>query len=110
MSGSAMYPFLVEFALQHFNAHFQHLSDSYQLELNARKDVVGELIHDDSFVQSYNDNLSSYQDPFARCLESVSWPKVSDFVNVKFVSKCLFELSSSKYFIFLLSKHLQEIQ
>jgi hypothetical protein len=51
-------------------------------------------IHDDSFVQCYENNLFSYEDHFPRCLESISWPKISDFANGKCVSKFFFELSS----------------
>jgi len=98
-----------EVSLQCFEAYFQPLSSSYQLDLNTSKDVVSGLVHDDSLVQIYEDSLLSYEAPFARFLETISGLKPADFFN-KCVSHIFFGVPLKRHYLWLLEKLIQKLQ
>jgi hypothetical protein len=51
-----------------------------------------------------------FQDPFAACLEEENGPRLIDFFNGKCISKCLFDVPSSKNYLWCLRKHISKLQ
>ena len=51
-----------------------------------------------------------FQDPFAACLQAESGPRLIDLFNGKCISKCFFDVPSSKNYPRCLRKHISKLQ
>jgi hypothetical protein len=63
-----------------------------------QSNVIGESIDD------------FFQDPFVAYLQAESEPTITNFFNGKCIAKCLFDVPSSRNYLWCLRKHISKLQ